>query len=138
MSRWRNWLRGIEPADHVMTAHLYDADDNRPGDQKERLGVALGTLQVLDNDTVAPGAAGECHGQWRSLAGPLDRNTAAWTNQPEFRVRFQPSVDGEPAGTDLEKTGSANTGWQPTRRTSGPTKVRRWPCRPKTRWPITV
>jgi len=30
------------------------------------------------------------------------RATAPWTNQPVFRVSFSNSVDGAPAGTDLE------------------------------------
>ena len=100
-----DWLPGTDPIDHVMTANFYDADDNRTGDQKERLGVALGTLQVVDNDTVKPTLPADVEVNGEVLSGPLDRDTAAWTNDPEFVVGFVPSADGEPAGTDLEKTG---------------------------------
>jgi hypothetical protein len=100
-----DWLPGTDPADHVMTADIYDADDNRTGDQKENLGVALGTLQVVDNDTVKPALPANVKVNGQAMAGPLDRDTAAWTNDPEFVVSFEPSVDGEPTGTDLEKTG---------------------------------
>lgn len=101
-----DWLPTNEVArDHVMTADIYDADDNRPEDQKANLGVALGTLRVLDNDTVAPTAPTNVKVNGQAMAGPLTRATAAWTNDPHFIVSFKPSVDGEPTGTDLEKTG---------------------------------
>ena len=101
-----DWLPAEEDSvGHVMTATLADADDNRVGDQKLRTGVALGTLQVVDNDTVAPTLPANVKVNGAAMAGPLDRDTAAWTNDPEFVVSFEPSVDGEPTGTDLEKTG---------------------------------
>ncbi|MDD4340669.1 MAG: hypothetical protein PHO14_00375, partial [Kiritimatiellae bacterium] len=99
------WLPGTNPVDHVMTANIYDADDNRPEDQMASQGVALGTLRVLDNDTVAPIAPTNVKVNGQALAGPLTRETAAWTNDPEFVVSFKPAVDGDPTGTDLEKTG---------------------------------
>ena len=103
-----DWLAAEETAsNHVMTASLYDADDNRAGDQKVRAGVALGTLQVVDNDTVAPSLPANVTANGVALSGPLARETAAWTNAPTFVVRFEPSADGAPAGTDLEKTGVA-------------------------------
>lgn len=76
-----------------MTASLYDADDNR-GDQRARLDVALGTLQVFDNDTVKPSQPTNVTVNGAEFTGPLDRYTAAWTNTPEFRVSFQPAADG--------------------------------------------
>lgn len=100
-----DWLPGTDPANHVMTANFYDADDNRAGDQKARTGVALGTLQVLDNDTVAPVAPTNVKVNGEAAGGGWTRDAAPWTNQPLFRVSFSNSVDGEPAGTDLEKTG---------------------------------
>jgi autotransporter-associated beta strand protein len=102
------WLPAEEAvSNHLMTATLYDADDNRAGDQKVRAAVALGTLQVVDNDTVAPSLPAAVKANGLELSGPLTRETAAWTNDPVFRVSFEPSVDGEPTGTDLEKTGVA-------------------------------
>ncbi len=102
------WLAAEEAsANHVMTATLADADDNRAGDQRIRAGVALGTLQVVDNDTVAPSLPANVTANGVALSGPLTRETAAWTNDPTFVVRFEPSADGEPTGTDLEKTGVA-------------------------------
>lgn len=102
------WLAAEETvSNYVMTATLYDADDNRAGDQKVRAGVALGTLQVVDNDTVAPSLPANVTANGVALSGPLTRETAAWTNSPTFVVRFEPSADGEPTGTDLEKTGVA-------------------------------
>ena len=102
------WLAAEEAsANHVMTATLADADDNRAGDQRIRAGVALGTLQVVDNDTVAPSLPANVTANGVALSGPLTRETAAWTNVPTFVVRFEPSADGEPTGTDLEKTGVA-------------------------------
>ena len=99
------WLPGEATAsNHVMTADLYDADDNRSGDQRART-AALGTLRVLDNDTVAPGLPTNVTVNGQALTGELDRFTAAWTNDPEFQLRFTPAADGEPAGADLEKTG---------------------------------
>ncbi|MGD9781598.1 MAG: autotransporter-associated beta strand repeat-containing protein [Kiritimatiellia bacterium] len=92
-------------SNHAMSANLYDADDNRAGDQKARTGVALGTLQVLDNDTVAPVAPTNVKVNGEAVAGGWTRDTAPWTNQPIFRVSFSNSVDGAPAGTDLEATG---------------------------------
>ncbi len=102
------WLPGADAtaSNHVMSANLYDADDNRSGDQRSR-DVALGTLQVLDNDTVKPSLPTNLKVNGTAYSGPLDRYTAAWTNDPEFRLSFAPSADGEPAGTDLEKTGIA-------------------------------
>lgn len=101
-----DWLAAGEVAqDHVMTADIYDADDNRPNDQMANLGVALGTLQVLDNDTVAPIAPTNVKVNGQALAGPLNRDTAAWTNDPQFIVSFKPAVDGAKAADDLEVTG---------------------------------
>ena len=91
--------------DHLMTASLYDADDNRGGDQRARLDVALGTLQVFDNDTVKPSQPTNVTVNGAEFTGPLDRYTAAWTNTPEFRVSFQPAADGVKAADDLEVTG---------------------------------
>ena len=91
-------------SNHVMTATLVDADDNRAGDQKIRAAAALGTLQVVDNDTVAPSAPTNVRVNGQAFAG-WTRATAPWTNQPVFRVSFSNSVDGAPAGTDLEATG---------------------------------
>jgi len=103
-----DWLAAEEAlANHAMTATLADADDNRAGDQRIRAGVALGTLQVVDNDTVAPSLPANVTANGVALSGPLTRETAAWTNVPTFVVRFEPSADGAPAGTDLEKTGVA-------------------------------
>lgn len=103
-----DWLAAEEAlASHVMTATLADADDNRAGDQRIRAGVALGTLQVVDNDTVAPSLPANVTANGVALSGPLTRATAAWTNVPAFVVRFAPSADGAPTGTDLEKTGVA-------------------------------
>ncbi len=103
-----NWLAAEEAlANHVMAATLADADDNRAGDQRIRAGVALGTLQVVDNDTVAPSLPANVTANGVALSGPLTRETAAWTNAPTFVVRFEPSADGAPAGTDLERTGVA-------------------------------
>jgi hypothetical protein len=100
-----NWLPPAAAAsNHALTAGLYDADDNRPADQLFRE-VSFGTLRVLDNDTVAPSLPTNLKVNGTALVGALDRDTAAWTNRPEFRVSFEPSVDGEPVGTDLEKTG---------------------------------
>ncbi|MGD9612726.1 MAG: hypothetical protein AB7V22_07465 [Kiritimatiellia bacterium] len=102
------WLAAEETvSNHVMTATLADADDNRPGDQKIRAAAALGTLQVVDNDTVAPSLPASVKANGLELSGPLTRDTAAWTNSPTFRVSFEPSADGAPTGTDLEKTGVA-------------------------------
>ncbi len=102
------WLAAEETvSNYVMTATLYDADDNRAGDQKVRAALALGTLQVVDNDTVAPSLPANVTANGVALSGPLTRETAAWTNSPTFVVRFEPSADGEPTGTDLEKTGVA-------------------------------
>lgn len=102
------WLAAEEAsANHVMTATLADADDNRAGDQRIRAGVALGTLQVVDNDTVAPSLPANVTANGVALSGPLTRETAAWTNAPTFLVRFEPAADGAPAGTDLERTGVA-------------------------------
>jgi autotransporter-associated beta strand protein len=99
------WLNaGEASATHAMTAGLYDADDNRPGDQRSRE-VALGSLRVLDNDTVAPSKPANVAVNGVDTSGGFDRFSAPWTNRPDFRVSFEPSVDGEPAGTDLEKTG---------------------------------
>lgn len=94
-------------SNHVMAATLADADDNRAGDQRIRASVALGTLQVVDNDTVAPSLPANVTANGVALAGPLTRATAAWTNVPTFVVRFEPSADGAPTGTDLERTGVA-------------------------------
>ena len=100
-----DWLAPADAAsNHVMTAGIFDADDNRPGDQRYRL-ADLGVLQVLDNDTVAPSAPTNVKVNGAALAGALDRQTAAWTNQPYFRVSFSNAVDGTPASTDLEATG---------------------------------
>ena len=100
------WLAAGEAlSNHVMTATLYDADDNRANDQKVRSAVALGTLLVRDNDTVAPSAPTNVTVNGQALSGPLTRDTAAWTNQPVFRVSFSNSVDGAPAADDLEATG---------------------------------
>ena len=100
-----HWLNAGEVAqDHIMTAMLFDADDNRKSDQKARE-VSLGTIQVLDNDTVAPSAPANITVNGVAMSGPLDRYTAPWTNQPEFRIAFAPSVDGEKQGTDLDVTG---------------------------------
>ena len=90
-------------SNHAMSVSLYDADDNRAGDQKSRT-VPVGTLQVVDNDTVAPVPPTNLtvNGQ---AAAVWTRATAPWTNQPAFRLTFKPAADGEPAGTDLEKTG---------------------------------
>ena len=102
------WLAAEETvSNYVMTATLYDADDNRAGDQKDRAAVALGTLQVVDNDTVAPSLPANVTANGVALSGPLTRETAAWTNSPTFVVHFVPSTDGAPTGTDLEKTGVA-------------------------------
>lgn len=89
---------------HAMTSGLFDADDNRPNDQTFRE-VAFGTLLVLDNDTVPPVAPSNVTVNGIDTSGGLDRFSAPWTNQPEFRVSFVPSVDGDPVGTDLEATG---------------------------------
>ncbi len=91
-------------SNHAMSAGLFDADDNRPNDQRTRE-VALGNLLVLDNDTVAPVAPTNLTVNGIPATTTWDRATAPWTNQPQFRVGFEPAVDGEPAGTDLEKTG---------------------------------
>ena len=100
-----HWLNAGEVAqDHIMTAMLFDADDNRKLDQMSRE-VSLGTIQVLDNDTVAPSAPANITVNGVAMSGPLDRYTAPWTNQPEFRIAFAPSVDGEKQGTDLDVTG---------------------------------
>lgn len=100
-----HWLNAGEVAqDHIMTAMLFDADDNRKLDQMSRE-VSLGTIQVLDNDTVAPSAPANITVNGVVMSGPLDRYTAPWTNQPEFRIAFAPSVDGEKQGTDLDVTG---------------------------------
>ena len=100
-----DWLAPADTAsNHVMTAGIYDADDNRPGDQRYRL-AALGTLLVRDNDTVAPSAPTNIKVNGQVYAGPLDRNTAAWTNRPEFPLSFMPAVDGAKAADDLEATG---------------------------------
>ncbi len=100
------WLPAAQAlSNHVMSANLYDADDNRPNDQKVRSAVALGTLQVHDNDTVAPVAPTNVKVNGQSLSGSLTRDTAAWTNQPAFRVSFSNSVDGAKAADDLEATG---------------------------------
>ena len=80
-------------ANHALTAGIYDADDNRAADQLFRA-VSFGTLQVLDNDTVAPSLPTNLKVNGTALVGALDRDTAAWTNQPEFRVSFEPSADG--------------------------------------------
>ena len=101
------WLNaGQAASNHVMTAGLYDADDNRPNDQKFRQ-VPVGTLQVLDNDTVAPVAPTNLKVNGAVATDVLARATASWTNQADFRISFKPAVDGTPAGTDLEKTGVA-------------------------------
>ncbi|HQG74830.1 MAG TPA: hypothetical protein PK180_05945 [Kiritimatiellia bacterium] len=100
-----HWLNAGEVAqDHIMTAMLFDADDNRKLDQMSRE-VSLGTIQVLDNDTVAPSAPANITVNGVAMSGPLDRYTAPWTNQPEFRIAFAPSVDGKKQGTDLDVTG---------------------------------
>ena len=100
-----NWLAAeLSATNHGLSVAIYDADDNRPNDQRNRT-VAVGTLQVLDNDTVAPSKPADVKVNGQEVAGPLSRDTAAWTNKPEFRVTFTPSVDGDPIGTDLEKTG---------------------------------
>ena len=99
------WLpAAAASSNHAMTANLYDADDNRAGDQKVRSS-AIGTLQVLDNDTVAPIAPTNVKVNGQTLSGPLTRDTAPWTNQPIFRVSFSNSVDGAKATDDLEATG---------------------------------
>ncbi|NCA81874.1 MAG: hypothetical protein EOM72_03925 [Opitutae bacterium] len=101
------WLNaGQAASNHLMTAGLYDADDNRPNDQTFRQ-VPIGTLQVLDNDTVAPVAPTNLKVNGAAATEVLTRATASWTNQADFRISFKPAVDGEPAGTDLEKTGVA-------------------------------
>ncbi len=92
-------------SNHVMTATILDADDNRAADQKIRESVALGSLLVLDNDSVAPVPPTNVTVNGVATTGDLNRATAAWTNQPEFLVRFEPAVDGTPAATDLEKSG---------------------------------
>ena len=98
------WLPAAAAASNqFLTAGIYDADDNRTGDQKYRE-VPFGTLRVLDNDTVAPSLPTNLKVNG-TAAATWTRQTAPWTNQPEFRLSFEPSVDGEPAGTDLEKTG---------------------------------
>ena len=99
------WLTAAATvSNYTMSLNAYDADDNRPADQKSR-SVALGTLQVLDNDTVAPIAPTNLTVNGQAVTGTWTRETAPWTNAPAFRITFQPAVDGEPAGTDLEKTG---------------------------------
>ncbi len=98
------WLTGTEPTNHLMTAGLYDADDNRPLDQKFR-SASLGTLQVLDNDTVKPSLPTNVKVNGVEFSGVLNRDTAPWTNVPEFRVSFKPAADGAKAATDLEVTG---------------------------------
>ncbi|NLG34232.1 MAG: hypothetical protein GX548_02640, partial [Lentisphaerae bacterium] len=100
-----HWLNeGSSTQTHALSSGLYDADDNRPLDQTLRE-VPFGTLLVLDNDTVAPVAPTNLTVNGVAAGGGFTRFTAPWTNQPGFRIGFEPSVDGEPAGTDLEKTG---------------------------------
>ena len=99
-----SWLpAGAAASNHAMSASLYDADDNRAGDQKSRT-VSIGTLLVRDNDTVAPVAPTnvKVNGQ---AAASWTRDNAPWTNQPTFRVSFSNSVDGAPAADDLAATG---------------------------------
>ena len=99
------WLpSGAVATNQPMTAGLFDADDNRPNDQQFRA-VALGTLQVLDNDTVKPSLPTNLKVNGAAFVGALDRETAPWTNTPEFRVSFKPATDGAKAATDLEVTG---------------------------------
>jgi hypothetical protein len=100
-----DWLpAAADLTNHVMSAGLWDADDNRPADQKYRE-VSLGNLLVRDNDTVKPSLPTNVTVNGQALVGALDRNTASWTNQPDFRVSFKPSVDGPKAADDLEVTG---------------------------------
>ncbi|HRX05514.1 MAG TPA: hypothetical protein P5306_00325 [Kiritimatiellia bacterium] len=99
------WLNpGSDSQAHALSIRLYDADDNRQTDQTQR-DVGFGTLLLLDNDTVAPVPPTNVTVNGEVFSGAMDRETAAWTNQPDFLVRFEPSVDGEPAGTDLDKSG---------------------------------
>ena len=100
-----DWLAaGRTTTNHNLSVAIFDADDNRPNDQRDQT-VALGTLLVLDNDTVAPSPPTNVTVNGQAMVGPLSRATAAWTNKPEFRVTFTASVDGAKAGTDLEVTG---------------------------------
>ena len=91
-------------AAHAMSVHLYDADDNRPTDQKDRV-VSIGTMLVRDNDTVAPSRPANVKVNGQTMVGPLDRDTAAWTNTPEFKITFEPSKDGPKAPADWDVTG---------------------------------
>ncbi len=99
------WLpAAAASSNHTLSTGIYDADDNRPNDQRYRE-APFGTLRVLDNDTVAPIAPTNLKVNGVSATTTWTRQTAPWTNQPEFRLSFEPAVDGEPVGTDLEKTG---------------------------------
>jgi len=100
-----SWLpSGAASSNHSLSVTLYDADDNRPNDQRVR-DVPFGMLLTLDNDTVAPTLPTNLKVNGESATGTVDRLTAAWTNEPSFRVSFEPSVDGAPTGTDLNKSG---------------------------------
>ena len=99
------WLpAAAASSNHALSATLFDVDDNRPNDQRTT-NVAFGTLMVLDNDTVAPTVPTNLTVNGAAATDVLTRATAPWTNQPNFRIRFTPSVDGEPAATDLERSG---------------------------------
>jgi len=100
-----SWLpSGAISSNQAMSVTLYDADDNRPNDQLDR-DTPFGVLMTLDNDTVAPTMPTNIKVNGEVFTGTLTRANAPWTNQPSFRVSFKPSVDGAPAGTDLNKSG---------------------------------
>lgn len=102
------WLPSGTSVEYELKAGLYDADGNRDGDQCFRE-VALGWLEVRDDDTSAPTAPGDIsvNGQ-PAVTGELTRETAPWTNALSTVVlTFEAAEDGEMNEGDIEVSGIA-------------------------------